>query len=189
MTKMRAPARDRLAFIFNRARSFALHPSFLKLRIAVVTKNWFTTDEWQHDFAALMSFYFQRFLSLLQSARGQIVRSEERKTPRRFFAVTAINPKLRVITAVTLIEAADPTIARIADWDKLREMIFGNRLRFLCLRCGGRKPSLVGFGCSFYCFTLHAVNLAEAIFTYACLGISPSESTMPGWRNWQTRQT
>jgi hypothetical protein len=59
----------------------------------------------------LVSFNFQPLFGFLQSTRGQVVRSEESKAPRRLFAVAAINPKLRVKAAVPLIKASDPTIA------------------------------------------------------------------------------
>jgi len=108
---MRAPTRDRLAFIFNRAWPFAPHSGFFKVRIAVVSKNWFTSEQWQRVLATLVAFYFQCFFGLLQSACGQIVGSKERKTPRRLFAVAAINPKLRVKAAVALVKAGDPAIA------------------------------------------------------------------------------
>src|SRR6266851_4294855 len=42
-------------------------------------------------------------------------------------------------------------------------MIFENRLRFLRLSCGWQRDSLVGFTCSFYCFTFHAVTLAQPL--------------------------
>src|SRR5439155_9422362 len=101
MTQMRAPASDRLAFIFNRAWPFALHSGFFKVRIAVVSKNWFTSEQSQRVLATLVAIYFQCCFGLLQSACGQIVGSEERKTPRRLLAVAAINPKLRVKPAVS----------------------------------------------------------------------------------------
>ncbi len=71
---MRAPTRDRLPLIFNGARSFALHFGLLKIGIAIVTEYWFSSEQWQGDFAALVAFYFQRFLGLLQSARRRIFR-------------------------------------------------------------------------------------------------------------------
>ncbi len=145
-------------------------------------ENWLMTDQWQRVLASLVPFYFQCFFGFSQGARRQVVRSEERKTACRLFAVATIDPKLRVVAAIALIKAAEPTIAGVADWDKLREMIFENGMLFLRLTCGrGRR--------SFYCFTLHAVALAQAIFKYTYLSINSSESTTPGWRNWQTRQT
>ena len=102
-----------------------------------------------------MPFCFQRFLGFLQSARGQVLRSEERKAPRRFLAVAAINPKLRVISTVTLVKSADPAIAGIADRHKLGEMILEKRLRLLCVDRGSWRQSLIRIRLSFHCFTLH----------------------------------
>ena len=59
----------------------------------------------------------------MQSARGQIVGRKKRKATRRFFAVAAINPKLRVEASVALIESGHAPIARIPHRDKLRRMI------------------------------------------------------------------
>src|SRR4029077_10373003 len=42
VVQMRAPAHDRLAFIFNCSGSFALHSGIFKVGVTVITNNWLT---------------------------------------------------------------------------------------------------------------------------------------------------
>ncbi len=179
---MRAPARERLPLILDRPWAFAQDSRLGQVRITVGIEERFSAERRQRLFSAIISLPFQCFLRLLEVAHRDVLGIRQHEPPRGLATVATVDPELAVEPPVALMEGRHATIARVTYGSKLAAMIYRGSQRL-------RK----GIGRSRHCNVFQdrtlAQSLAQAMKSYTYLFISSCKSTMPGWRNWQTRQT